>query len=182
MNRRDFIKLSGTAAAGTLLSTSLPGELLAVKTALPNLAVARGSSPAAITKAAIDTLGGIRRFIARGDVVVVKPNIGWDRLPEHAANTNPEVVAEIVRLCFEAGASKVKVFGQLEFSTRDSTPLVLPDGGNHSTTERGEFRETWVQSRNSGGGRPPPVTQVSGTGDSETPQGPSPCRRGRSRG
>ncbi len=49
-------------------------------------------------------------FVKRGDVVVVKPNIGWDRTPEYAANTNPEVVSAIVRLCLEAGAKKVKVF------------------------------------------------------------------------
>jgi uncharacterized protein (DUF362 family) len=41
---------------------------------------------------------------------VVKPNIGWDRVPEQAATTNPDVVAEIVRLCIKAGASKVQVF------------------------------------------------------------------------
>ena len=45
----------------------------------------------------------MRRFVARGDVVVVKPNIGWDRAPEQAANTNPVLVAEVVRLCQEAG-------------------------------------------------------------------------------
>ncbi len=37
----------------------------------------------------------MRRFISRGDIVVVKPNIGWDRTPLQAANTNPEVVAEV---------------------------------------------------------------------------------------
>jgi len=58
----------------------------------------------------VEALGGIRRFIAKGDVVVVKPNIGWDRRPEQAATTNPEVVATLVRLCLEAGARKVKVF------------------------------------------------------------------------
>ncbi len=51
----------------------------------------------------------MRRFIARGDIVVVKPNIGWDRTPIHAANTNPLVVAEIVRLVLDAGAKKVVV-------------------------------------------------------------------------
>ncbi len=49
------------------------------------------------------------RFIARGDVVAVKPNIGWDRLPVHAANTNPLVVAELVRMALEAGARRVVV-------------------------------------------------------------------------
>jgi uncharacterized protein (DUF362 family) len=52
----------------------------------------------------------MRRFVSKGDVVVVKPNIGWDRTPEQAANTNPLVVATLVVLCLEAGAKKVKVF------------------------------------------------------------------------
>ena len=58
----------------------------------------------------MNAMGGIKRFISRGDIVVVKPNIGWDRTPEYAANTNPEVVAALVRLCYDAGAKKVKVF------------------------------------------------------------------------
>ncbi len=47
--------------------------------------------------------------MSRGDVVV-KPDIGWDRTPEYAATINPEVVGTIVRLCYEAGAKKVRVF------------------------------------------------------------------------
>jgi uncharacterized protein (DUF362 family) len=42
-------------------------------------------------------------------VVVVKPNVGWDRTPEQAANTNPWIVAEVCRLCSDAGARKVIV-------------------------------------------------------------------------
>jgi uncharacterized protein (DUF362 family) len=76
---------------------------------LPELVVAQGDSPTALVRRAVDELGGIRRFVARGDVVVVKPNIGWDRSPEQAANTNPEVVAVVVSLCLEAGARKVVV-------------------------------------------------------------------------
>jgi uncharacterized protein (DUF362 family) len=76
---------------------------------LPELVVARNDAPAALVKKAVDALGGMRRFISRGDVVVVKPNIGWDRTPIHAANTNPLVVAEIVRLVLDAGAKKVVV-------------------------------------------------------------------------
>jgi uncharacterized protein (DUF362 family) len=51
----------------------------------------------------------MKRFVSRGSVVWIKPNIGWDRKPEQAANTNPDVVATLVRLCFEAGAKTVKV-------------------------------------------------------------------------
>lgn len=65
--------------------------------------------PAALTRRAVDALGGMKRFISRGDVVVVKPNIGWDRLPIHAANTNPDVVATVVQMAFEAGAKQVVV-------------------------------------------------------------------------
>ena len=76
----------------------------------PVLAIAKSSrDPATLTRLAIDALGGMRRFVGGGDVVAVKPNIGWDRLPVHAANTNPLVVAEVVRLAFEAGAKKVVV-------------------------------------------------------------------------
>jgi len=76
----------------------------------PDLVVVHGASPEKIVKAALDALGGIKKFISRGDIVVIKPNIGWDRTPEQAGNTNPEVVAAVVKLCFEAGAKKVKVF------------------------------------------------------------------------
>jgi uncharacterized protein (DUF362 family) len=74
------------------------------------LALARTStSPELLTRAAIAALGGMGRFVSRGDVVAVKPNIGWDRTPLQAANTNPRVVAEVVRLCLEAGARRVVV-------------------------------------------------------------------------
>jgi uncharacterized protein (DUF362 family) len=77
---------------------------------LPQLVVARNDQdPAALVRKAVDALGGMRRFVARGDIVVVKPNIGWDRTPLHAANTNPKVVAEVVRLAYDAGAKRVVV-------------------------------------------------------------------------
>jgi len=75
-----------------------------------DLAVVKGDSPAAITRKAVEALGGMKMFVHRGDVVVVKPNIGWDREPAYAANTNPEVVATLIKLCYAAGAKKVKVF------------------------------------------------------------------------
>lgn len=76
---------------------------------LPQMSVAQGGEPAALVQAALEAIGGIRRFISRQDVVVIKPNIAWDRTPEQAANTNPELVAEVVRQCWQAGAKKVAV-------------------------------------------------------------------------
>lgn len=112
MKRRDFIQQG--AALGTMLTVpQVFHKYLSELSAAPSkidLAIAKGNSPERITQAAINALGGIRRFISRGDIVVIKPNMGWDRKPEYAANTNPDVVAAVVRLCFEAGARKVKVF------------------------------------------------------------------------
>jgi uncharacterized protein (DUF362 family) len=75
----------------------------------PSLVIAKGDSPQSITKAAVDALGGINKFISKDDIVLIKPNIGWDRVPEQAANTNPEVVSAVVELCLKCGAKKVIV-------------------------------------------------------------------------
>jgi uncharacterized protein (DUF362 family) len=73
------------------------------------MAMVTGESPAAITKEALAALGGMKRFVAKGDKVMIKPNIGWDRTPELAATTNPEVIKTLVELSFEAGAKEVTV-------------------------------------------------------------------------
>ena len=75
----------------------------------PDMVIVQGDDPRALVRKALEGLGGIRRFIGRGDVVVIKPNIAWDRTPEQAANTNPLAVAEMVRQCLEVGAKKVIV-------------------------------------------------------------------------
>ncbi|MDH4219277.1 MAG: DUF362 domain-containing protein [Candidatus Aminicenantes bacterium] len=105
MNRRDFIK--NMAVGGVLLH--LPTRLFPQTKAYPDLALIQGDSPSQITKEAVATLGGIKRFISKGDVVIIKPNIGWDRTPEQAACTNPEVVKALVELCKDADAKEVIV-------------------------------------------------------------------------
>lgn len=111
MDRRKFLKTAAISSIGLALPSAFdPLVNAADASAHPDLAVVQGPLPEKLVRAAIDALGGIKRFISRGDVVVVKPNIGWDRVPEQAGNTNPEVVAAVVRLCYEAGAKKVKVF------------------------------------------------------------------------
>jgi len=110
-SRRAFIKgaVGASVAAATLGIDDILGRAWADAAPGTTIAVARNGSPEALTRAAIAELGGIAKFVSRGDVVVVKPNIGWDRSPEQAANTNPEVVGTVVRLCLEAGAKKVRV-------------------------------------------------------------------------
>ena len=75
----------------------------------PAMTVVQGGEPRALVQKALENLGGIGRFVSRQDVVVIKPNIAWDRTPEQAANTNPEAVAEVVRQCWQAGAKRVIV-------------------------------------------------------------------------
>jgi uncharacterized protein (DUF362 family) len=76
---------------------------------LPALAAVEGESPAAITREAVAALGGMKAFVGKGDKVVIKPNIGWDRTPEMAACTNPEIVKALVELVLEAGAKRAIV-------------------------------------------------------------------------
>jgi len=85
------------------------GHTVAANAALPELAIIEGEDPAQLARQALEELGGMKRFVSRGEVVLVKPNIGWDRTPEQAANTNPDVVAEIVRQCLQSGAKRVIV-------------------------------------------------------------------------
>lgn len=62
-----------------------------------------------MVKAALDAMGGVDKFIARGDVVVVKPNVAFDKNPDLAATTQPETVSAVVKLCLGSGARKVIV-------------------------------------------------------------------------
>jgi uncharacterized protein (DUF362 family) len=104
MKRRDFLKL---AAASALLK-SFPASLSAKEP--PILATAEGKDYAAITKNVIAAVGGIQTFVKKGDTVLVKPNMGWDRRPDFAATTHPVVIKTIAEECLRVGAKKVKVF------------------------------------------------------------------------
>ena len=111
-DRREFcdgvIRLGVGAAAAILAGgLGLRGEVQAATAA--DLAAVTGAGPAAARRA-LELIGGMKRFVRPGQRVVVKPNIGWDRAPEQAANTSPEVVETVVRLCLEAGAAEVRVF------------------------------------------------------------------------
>lgn len=107
MKRRDFIR--NVAVGGLALRWGPPMFARQAPPPAPHLAVVEGASPYAITKEVVAALGGMSRFVGRGDRVVVKPNIGWDRTPEMAANTNPEVVKALVELAQDAGARRVIV-------------------------------------------------------------------------
>jgi uncharacterized protein (DUF362 family) len=105
MKRRAFLKLLGLSA---LFHHWLWRGASAAEG--PVVAVAEGKDYAQVTRNAIAALGGMSRFVKKGDTVVVKPNMGWDRTSEQAANSNPVVVRAVVEEALRAGARKVKVF------------------------------------------------------------------------
>ncbi|MFA5078824.1 MAG: DUF362 domain-containing protein [Dehalococcoidia bacterium] len=76
----------------------------------PDLAVVRKGEPEELARTAVDLLGGMKRFVKKGDNVIIKPNIGPAmRTYEYAATTNPWLVAAVARMCLEAGAGRVRV-------------------------------------------------------------------------
>ncbi len=121
-SRGHFLKLLGLFSLTALFTTKTTGSLMArnskaisprrgkkIITPVP-LAVVQGKDPVINTRKAVDLLGGMDKFVRSGDTVVIKPNIGWNRAPEYAANTNPLVVATLVAMAKEAGAKRVRVF------------------------------------------------------------------------
>ncbi len=88
----------------------LPEGGFAVKKApVADLGVARGEVPDQLVRAAIDAIGGLGRFIAKGDVVVIKPNVAFERAAPLGATSNPEVLAALIRAVRDAGAREVRV-------------------------------------------------------------------------
>ncbi|MDH7601676.1 MAG: DUF362 domain-containing protein [Armatimonadota bacterium] len=117
VSRREFLEaVAGLGAALFIGGCSKNGQAgpkgsvpRMPKVSVDGLFVASGRGPAKNTRAAIEAMGGMGKFVKKGDFVVIKPNIAWNRPPDAAATTNPEVVSELVRLCKSAGASKVLV-------------------------------------------------------------------------
>lgn len=128
-DRRRFLKRVGIACAGVAGATAIgiaahdegrdqprpprrAGQVRRFDSDLdvdPNLLVSASGGPAEATRAAVEGLGGMTSFVKPQERVVIKPNIGWDRTPVQAANTNPIVVATLVELCLAAGADEVIV-------------------------------------------------------------------------
>ncbi|MCP5104595.1 MAG: DUF362 domain-containing protein [bacterium] len=117
MKRREFIKKS------TVMSSSLliPGIFTMAQSpdGAPVIKVT-GESPYEMAKRAVMELGGMEKFISKQDIVMVKPNIGWNRTVEQAACTNPDVVKAVVEMAYNAGAKKVIVMDHTCHKPEDS--------------------------------------------------------------
>lgn len=107
MHRRDFLKFQAAAALSIgAAALGFPTQLLA--DASPDIAVVKGS-PAAVTRAAVELLGGMSAFVRPDQKVVIKPNMSFTADVASATNTHPEVVRELLVMCIEAGAGTVRI-------------------------------------------------------------------------
>ena len=124
---------------------------------VPPMVIAHGTVPALNVRAAIDRMGGMGRFVGPDDVVLVKPNVGFDRTPEQAANTHPEVVAEVARLCLEQKPRRVIVCdcpvaqsrrafersGIMAAAREVGADVILPEESSYRTVEISSRLGTW---------------------------------------
>lgn len=116
MERREFLRTIALAGLASSFKFSDAMDILAqsgrnTKTgAAYDLIAIMGGEPEIMFRKAIAEMGGMSKFVKPGNKVVVKPNIGWDKVPELAGNTNPKLVKEIITQCYKAGAKEVVVF------------------------------------------------------------------------
>ncbi len=104
MTRRNFLK---TAGAGLAMGIAGRADWLLAKEQY-DLAVISGD-PAAATKKAMEALGGMSRFVKKGQRVVLKPNMSFANPADRASTTHPAVVVAAAQACLEAGAQRVMV-------------------------------------------------------------------------
>jgi len=112
MKRKDFLKTMVAAGASAAVLDTDGLKVIAQEAAAgtPDLVAVLGGEPDEMFRRAITELGGMGRFVKRGQKVVVKPNMAWDKTPEMGANTHPLLVKEMVKQALDAGASEVVVF------------------------------------------------------------------------
>ncbi|MCJ7749099.1 MAG: DUF362 domain-containing protein [Desulfobacterales bacterium] len=104
ITRRKFLK---TAASGMVLSLVGRPSFLEAKEDYDLVAIS--GEPVAATRKALEAMGGISRFVKKGQRVVLKPNMSFSRTPDFSATTHPLVVATAAQACIEAGAQQVLI-------------------------------------------------------------------------
>jgi uncharacterized protein (DUF362 family) len=112
LTRRQFIKGAATAVALPKMfflgAHSEPSVAYAAGDA--DLVIAQQGSPSQLLQAALAPLGGMGRFVKKGQRVVIKANIAWARTPDQAATNNPELLSALIKTCYQAGAKRVAVW------------------------------------------------------------------------
>jgi uncharacterized protein (DUF362 family) len=112
---KKLVKLSGGLAMAGALTWPLqkPSPVKAAsqdhKFIIEGIGQTEAYSIKELTRNVFDAAGGINRFVSKGDIVVIKPNLSWARRPELAATTHPQVMQALIELCQDAGAKRVRI-------------------------------------------------------------------------
>jgi uncharacterized protein (DUF362 family) len=111
LTRRQFIKGAAIATALHFMPDKLPfyGSLAHAAEEV-DLVIAKNGSPSQLLQAAMAPLGGMGRFVKKGQRVMIKANIAWARKPEEACTNNPDLFSALIKMCYEAGAKRVAVW------------------------------------------------------------------------
>ena len=113
MDRRRFLK-TGLLAGASLTVPGIYGNYFAKSSrtspSVYDLVAVKNGEPEVMFDKGIEQLGGMKAFVKKNQKVLIKPNIGWDVIPERAGNTHPKLVKRIIEHCYEAGAKEVYVF------------------------------------------------------------------------
>lgn len=153
-DRREFLRTGLVAAAAVVTSGPIAlfdaSETQAAES--PDLVICRGKSPGVLTRAAVDALGGMKRFVKPGNKVVIKPNMSFAREPGSGSNTRPEVVAALARMSIEAGASRVSVLDNVLQNPKDCLAMSripefckdIPNTSVHNLQAKRFYREVKV--------------------------------------
>lgn len=79
-------------------------------TGAADIGIGRGERPAEMLRAALDGVGGLQHYIKPGDIVLVKPNVAFDRAPNLGATSNPELLRELIHMILvDCRAQEVRV-------------------------------------------------------------------------
>ena len=125
MDRRSFLKWQMHGLIWLSAATSLMPPIRAAAETIgqtADIGIAKGA-PAAATRAAVNAVGGMARFVNPGQKVVIKPNMSFAKGPETATNTHPDVVRELVVMAKEAGAGQVLVLDHSLHNAADALRL-----------------------------------------------------------
>lgn len=121
LDRREFLRCGVVTTAALMTTGSVgilnPGHSYAEQ--FPDLVISHGGNPSALARSAVETLGGMKRFVKPGNKVVIKPNMSFGSGPEAGSNTHPAIVREVALMCTEAGASNVAVLDNVLHSPSD---------------------------------------------------------------
>jgi uncharacterized protein (DUF362 family) len=139
--------------------TGLPNFAIEPHSILPTMGIAHGLDREKTIRAAIDLLGGIDRFIKNGDIVMIKPNVAFDRPPALGATTHPDSLRALAKILMEAGAAKIIIAdnpinsptgcflksGLTKVASDLNLDLMYPEASNFAPLEMdGEVLKHWT--------------------------------------